>query len=112
MVDSMLMTTAMQHAVGRATHDELRAELNRRIAANDVIAEEPLFRLASDREDAPGKSRGVWESEVKRTKALSFEETVRYIDEAIRKGGLGSCRGALYNGTCLENRAVHPADGA
>jgi hypothetical protein len=88
MVDSMLMTTAMQHAVGRATHDELRTELNRRIATNDVIAEEPLFRLASDREDAPGKSRGVWESEVKRTKALSFEETVRYIDEAIRKEAL------------------------
>jgi conjugative relaxase-like TrwC/TraI family protein len=88
MVDSMLMTTAMQHGVGRATHDELRAELGRRIAAGDVIAEEPLFRLASDREDSPGKSRAVWESDVTRAKRLSFDETVRYIDDAVRKGAL------------------------
>lgn len=41
MLDGMLMTTAMQHAVGRATHGELRAELARRIASGDVIAEQP-----------------------------------------------------------------------
>jgi hypothetical protein len=46
MLDSMLMTAAMQHAVGPAPHDELRAELQRRIAAGDVIAEEPLYRPA------------------------------------------------------------------
>ena len=88
MVDSMLMTTAMQHAVGRATHDELRAELNRRIATNEVISEVAMFRLASDRLNAPGKSRAAWESEAKLAKRLSFAETVRYIDEAIRKGAL------------------------
>ena len=41
MLDGMLMTTAMQHAVGRATHEELRAELARRISSGEVIAEQP-----------------------------------------------------------------------
>lgn len=72
MVDSMLMTTAMQHAVGRATHDELRAELNRRIETNEVISEVAMFRLASDRLNSPGKSRAAWESEAKLAKRLSF----------------------------------------
>ena len=88
MLDSMLMTTAMQHAVGGATHDELRAELDRRIAAGDIIAEAPLYRLASDRADAQGKARGAWEHDVRRAKRLPLEETVRYVDQAIRKGAL------------------------
>lgn len=41
MLDSLLMTTAMQHAVGRATHHELRSELAKRIAMGEVIAEQP-----------------------------------------------------------------------
>ena len=88
MVDSMLMTTAMQHAVGRATHDELRAELNRRIAVGDVIAEELLYRLARDRDDAPAKTRADWERDVRHAKGLSRNEAFLYVDEAIRKGAL------------------------
>src|SRR5207302_11200630 len=66
MLDTMLMTTAMQHVVCRATHDELRAELSRRIAANDVIAEEPLYRFVSDGDGSPAKSRGEWEADARR----------------------------------------------
>ncbi len=88
MLDSMLMTTAMQHAVGGATHDELCAELDRRIAAGEVIAEEPLYRQASDRGNALGRSRGAWEQEISETKCLTLEEAARYVDEAIRKGAL------------------------
>lgn len=46
MLDGMLMTTAMQHAVGRATHNELRTELTKRIELGEVIAEQPQYSLA------------------------------------------------------------------
>lgn len=49
MLDGMLMTTAMQHAVGHATHGELRAELVRRIASGDVIAESPRHESSEPR---------------------------------------------------------------
>ncbi|MGH8746051.1 MAG: MobF family relaxase, partial [Burkholderiales bacterium] len=88
MLDSMLMTTALQHAVGRATHDELRVELKRRIDAGDVIAEEPLYRLAGDRADAPGKARGAWQSDARHARKLSIADAVHYIDESIRNGAL------------------------
>lgn len=88
MLDSMLMTTAMQHAVGRATHDELRAELNRRIALGDVIAEERLYRLVRDRDDAPAKTRAAWERDVQQAHGLSRYEALRYVDEATLKGAL------------------------
>jgi len=88
MLDGMLMTVAMQHAVGRATHDELRAELNRRIAAGEVIAEQPLYRMAGDREASAGKMRSHLEGELIRERRMAFREAIRYIDQAIRKGTL------------------------
>jgi len=88
MLDTMLMTTAMQHAVGRATHDELRAELGRRIAAGEVIAEDPLYRPASDREGSPGRTRALLENELLREKRMPIDAAVRAIDEAIREGRL------------------------
>jgi conjugative relaxase-like TrwC/TraI family protein len=88
MLDSMLMTTAMQHAVGRATHDELRAELDRRIAVGDVIAEDPLYRLADDGKGSPGKTRALLESELETEKRVPFDAAVRAIDEAIGNGRL------------------------
>ena len=88
MVDSMLMTTAMQHAVGRATHDELRGELNRRIAAGDVIPEASLYRPAGDRDASPAKTRTQLEAEAKRDKALSLGAAVHQVGERIRKGAL------------------------
>ena len=60
MLDGLLMTTAMQHAVGRATHNELRAELAKRIASGEVIAEQPR---------SPGKgeprytTQSAWQTE-------------------------------------------------
>ena len=86
-VDSMLMTTAMQHAVGRATYDELRAELDGQIAAGKVIAEEPLFRAADDRESMP-RTRVALEAELMREQRLSLADAVRRVDESIRKGAL------------------------
>ena len=88
MVDSMLMTTAMQHAVGRATHDELRAELNRRIAAGDVIAEMPLYRPAADRDGLPAKTRTQVAAEATREYGLPLGEAVRHVDKSIREGAL------------------------
>src|SRR6267143_1210642 len=88
MLDSMLMTTAMQHAVGRATYDELRAELSRRIRADDVIAEEPLYRSVTDGNDSIEKSRREWEADARRDKGLSFDESVRHVGGAIEKGAL------------------------
>ena len=87
MLDSILMTTAMQHAVGRATHDELRAELAQRISAGDVIAEVPLYRWADDRVVSPGKTRAHLEDELLRENG-SMGATVRAVDEAIRSGRL------------------------
>lgn len=88
MLESLLMTTAMQHAVGRATHDELRAELDRRIACGDVITEERLYRQAGDRGDALGRSRGAWKQEIGETTRMTLGEAARHVDEAIRKGAL------------------------
>jgi conjugative relaxase-like TrwC/TraI family protein len=88
MLDSILMTTAMQHAVGRATHDELRAELRRRISTQDVIAEEPLYRLADDHEGSRGKTRTLREEELQREKRVPLDVAVRGIDDAIRSGRL------------------------
>lgn len=88
MLDDMLMTTAMQHAVGRATHDELRAELARRIASGEVIAEQPLFRLAGERESSPAKPRSHWESELVRGRSMPLAEMTRAVAENIRRGRL------------------------
>src|SRR5258708_28733978 len=81
MFDTVLMTAAMQHAVGRATHDELRAELTRRIAAGDVIAEEPLYRLADDRDGSAGEKRAPLQEEVQHHK----------------RGPIGPAVGGLYD---------------
>lgn len=88
MLDSVLMTTAMQHAVGLATHDELRTELRRRIAAGDVIAEQPTFRPAGTRDASLGKPRADWEIEAARGNAMSLAKAARHVDDAIRKGAL------------------------
>ncbi len=88
MVDSMLMTTAMQHAVGRATHDELRAELNRRIATGDVIAEAPMYRAAGEGKSSPARTRGRLEAEAARELGLKLPEAVRHVSESIRNGAL------------------------
>src|SRR5205807_5766796 len=87
MLDSVLMTAAMQHAVGRATHDELRTELTRQIAAGNVIAEQPLYRLAADL-TSPARTRAAWEGEAVRERAASLAEAKRYVDESIEKGAL------------------------
>jgi conjugative relaxase-like TrwC/TraI family protein len=87
MVDSMLMTAAMQHAVGRATYGELRTELSRRLAVGNVIAEEPLFRRAGD-SASPVRTRVAWQTETVREKAVSLAEAKRYVDESIEKGTL------------------------
>lgn len=88
MLDTMLMTTALQHAVGRATHDELRAELTRRIAAGDVIAEEALYRLADDGKGSPGKTRELLEKELQSEKRVPIDAAVDAIDERIGNGRL------------------------
>ena len=88
MVDSMLMTTAMQHAVGRATHDELRAELRRKVAAGEVIAEQPKFRAAGDGQESPARTRADWEVETARGTPVGFAEAARRVDDAIRHGAL------------------------
>ena len=111
MLDSMLMTAAMQHAVGRATHDELRAELTRRIAVGDVIAEDPLYRPADDREGSPGKTRAVLEDEMQRDRRVPIDAAVRAIDEAIRERQPGTDRGPLHDRCGLAHRAIHLADG-
>ena len=87
MVESMLMTTAMQHGVGRATHEELRSELTQQIAAGKIIPEEPLYRPAEDR-DAPARARSAWEADAMREERLSLAQAIRHVDEAIRKGAL------------------------
>ena len=92
MVDSMMMTTAMQHAVGRATHDELRAELNRRIAAGDVIAEAPLYRPAAERDGAPARTRTQLEAEARRS-GQKLAEALQRVDNAIRSGALVAVEG-------------------
>ena len=88
MFDTVLMTAAMQHAVGRATHHELRAELTRRIAAGDVIAEQPLYRLADDREGSAGKTRALLQEEMQRDRRVPIDAAVGGIDDAIRNGRL------------------------
>ncbi len=88
MLDSVVMTAAMQHAVGRATHDELRAELMRRIAAGDLIAEAPLYRLADDRKGSPGKTRTLLQDELQLEKSVPIDAAAYAIGEAIRNGRL------------------------
>src|SRR5439155_5808579 len=88
MLDSILMTAAMQHAVGRATHDELRTELLGRISAGDVIAEVPMYRLADDRAGSPAKTRSLLQDELHSEKGVPVDAAVRAIDEAIREGRL------------------------
>jgi conjugative relaxase-like TrwC/TraI family protein len=88
MLDSILMTTAMQHAVGRATHDELRAELAGRIDAEDVIAEVPLYRFADDSKGSPGKTPAGLVDELLLAKGGPLDAAVREVDEAIRSGRL------------------------
>ena len=92
MLDGMLMTTAMQHAVGRATHNELRTELTKRIESGEVIAEQAQYALAGDRVSAPGKPRSHWETylenAIDRDQRMSLSEKTRAVDEGIRSGRL------------------------
>lgn len=88
MLDGMLMTTAMQHAVGRATHGELRTELAKRIESGEVIAEQPQYSLAGERESLSGKPRSHWETEVDRDQRMSSAEKALAIDKGIRAGRL------------------------
>lgn len=92
MFDGMLMTTAMQHAVGRATHGELRTELAKRIESGEVIAEQPQYSLAGDPESALGKPRSHWETHsenaIDRDQPMSLSEKTLAIDEDIRSGRL------------------------
>lgn len=88
MLDGMLMTTAMQHAVGRATHGELRTELAKRIESGEVIAEQPQYSLAGDSESSPGKPRAHWENALNHDQRISLADNVRAIDEGIRAGRL------------------------
>lgn len=88
MLDGMLMTTAMQHAVGRATHNELRAELTKRIESGEVIAEQPQYSLAGDQESSLGKPRTHWENALSPDQRLSLADKVRAIDTGIRNGRL------------------------
>lgn len=88
MLDGMLMTTAMQHAVGRATHGELRTELAKRIESGEVIAEQPQYSLAGDSESSPGKPRAHWENALNHDQRISLADKVHAIDEGIRVGRL------------------------
>jgi hypothetical protein len=92
MLDGMLMTTAMQHAVGRATHNELRTELTKRIESGEVIAEQAQYSLAGDRVSAPGKPRSHWETHfenaIDHDQRMSLSEKAVAIDEGIRTGRL------------------------
>jgi len=54
----------------------------------DVIAEDPLYRLADDGKDSPGKTRELLEDELQSGKRVPFDAAVRAIDEAIGNGRL------------------------
>ena len=65
-----------------------------KIAAGEVIAEEPLYRPASDREGSPGRTRAFLENELLREKRMPIDAAVRAIDEAIHRidqGTYGIC---------------------
>lgn len=88
MLESMLMTTAMQHAVGRATHAELRAELNRKIASGRLIQEQPLYRLSAESPAVPARTRFHFEEHVVREERVPYGAAVRSVTDAITDGKL------------------------
>jgi hypothetical protein len=88
MLDSMLMTTAMQHAVGQATHAELRTELNRRIADGSVIQEQPLYRAAVERDSTPPKTRFHFEAAMVQEERVPYGQAILKVTVAIAEGAI------------------------
>jgi conjugative relaxase-like TrwC/TraI family protein len=88
MLDSMLMTTAMQHAVGRATRAELRTELNRRIGEGSVIQEQPLYRTAVARDSTPPKTRFHFEAAMVQEERVPYGQAILKVTNAIAEGAL------------------------
>lgn len=88
MLDSMLMTTAMQHAVGRATHDELRAELTRKVAESELIQEQPLYRFADELPVVTPRARFHFEAAMVREDRLPYGAAARNVTESIADGKL------------------------
>jgi conjugative relaxase-like TrwC/TraI family protein len=86
MLDSMLMTTAMQHAVGRATHDELRQELDRCIYEGELLKEQPLYRFAQELPTAPARTRFHFEELMVREERVPYGAAVRGVTDAIADG--------------------------
>lgn len=86
MVDSMLITSAMQHAVGRATHAEVRAELDRQIATGKLIREAPLYRRSDEAASVPAKTRFHFEENVVREERVPYGAAVRAVTDSISEG--------------------------
>lgn len=86
MLDSMLVTTAMQHAVGRATHAEVRAELDRQIATGKVIRELPLYRLSDEPTSVAARTRFHFEENVVREERAPYGAAVRAVTDRIGAG--------------------------
>lgn len=100
MLDGMLMTTAMQHAVGRATHAELRVELSQRIASGEVIAEQSRAQGIEPRYT----TQIAWQTE---QAILRMEREGRYRLPAIMDAGLADRALASTNLNSGQRQAAH-----
>lgn len=85
---SMLMTTAMRHAVGRATYDEIRTELKRQVKDGELIQEQPLFRFADEHFSAAARTRFHFETAMARQERVLYGAAVKAVAESISEGRL------------------------
>lgn len=83
-----LITTAVQHAVGRTTPDAVRAEIKQQIKTGYLIQEAPRYRMASESPHAVGRTDHGWVTELAKSKNMSRQLAKAYVADAIQKGTL------------------------
>jgi conjugative relaxase-like TrwC/TraI family protein len=82
-----LLDVALKHAVGRATLDDIRGEVERKVVSGHLIRESPLYTLADQPAAAKPLSRSTW-TDVLAERGIDRAAARSRVDEAIASGRL------------------------
>jgi conjugative relaxase-like TrwC/TraI family protein len=83
-----LITTAVQHAVGRTTPKAVRAEITRQIETGYLIEEQPRYRKADSVSSDTGRTDQEWVKELETKNNMPRKLAKAYVAEALAEGRL------------------------